>query len=431
MVFRMKTTLEQAATPAGGDVTLHSAEARPPVDCVLFLCPAYDSRYPSETMWQRLRALSRLGKVHVLPIYPSPTECLEPPAGAAIVEPGRRRWSQSALFGYPGRIKRFAGGLAGQANNGVIWYNSNLFTRTAARAAARLTGWPVVADVWDVPDLPMWSQHREGRRLKSLAHRMMGFRLARHLEAAELVVWSLHPAATSRYFSAHPAKLLLLPNGIRWNVLRDCGLQCDHPSPATAARSCKLLYMGHFRQSRGSALLVETISRLRHRADVELHLVGEVSSPPAREAIQRIPEAARSLIRFHGHLPWASAMNVVDECDICLYPFPHCPELEHIYPLKLLEYAALNKWIISSDLAGARRLLGGYEKVRWLDPSKPEQWAAWAAWAAQATKLAAMPPAEFRRRCDDSMIADYDWDLINRKLLERATKLLASLPRAR
>ena len=94
-------------------------------------------------------------------------------------------------------------------------------------------------------------------------------------------------------------------------------------------------------------------------------------------------------------------------------------------PLKLLEYAAMNKWIISSDLMGARRLLGGYGKVRYVDPLKPEQW------AAQATKLAAMPPAEFRRRCDDSMIADHGWDLTGRKLPERATTLLAALPRAR
>jgi glycosyltransferase involved in cell wall biosynthesis len=369
-------------------------------------------------MWQRLDALRRLGDVRLLPLFPSPHACLAPPRGVELEMTGSEHRSKRDLFRYPARIRELAGRYVGQAGRGIIWANSNLFTRRAAFAAARVTGWPVVIDVWDVPDLPMWSQYREGRYAKSLVHWAMSHRLTGHLESADLVVWSLHPTSARRYFRAEPYKTLFLPNGIRWGQLAPYREAIRHPRPADRNRPAGLLYMGHFRRSRGSRVLVEILSRLQDRVPVELHVVGDVSTGASRRAVEAIPEELRPSVRLHGHLPWPEAMALLSDCSICLYPFPHGPELEYIYPLKLLEYAALDKWIISSDLAGARQLLQGYRRVRFCDPARPEKW------AEALCQLIEMPSEAAELPSEGFSVTDYDWEKLKRQLVGRARQIL-------
>jgi len=388
------------------------------VDSVLFLCPAYDCRYPSQTMWQRLDALRHVGAVRVLPAYPSPHACLEPLPGVTIELVGSEQRRKADLLRYPARVQAHVKRMAGSARSGLIWANSNLLTRRAAFGAARITGWPVVLDVWDTPDLPMWSQYREGRYLKALIHLAMSVGVAGRLEAADLVVWTLHPDAVNRYFQADEGKVLFLPNGVCGNELA-AYQAADQTQQLDSRRPSRLLYMGHFRRSRGSTVLVETLARLRCSRSVELHVAGELSSAPARNAMLAIPEDLRPSIKFHGHLPWERAMSLLRASDICLYPFPRSPELEHIYPLKLLEYAALNKWIVSSDLAGAQFLLRDYEKVRFCDPDRPAEWA-----ETVATLLEA-PSDEVQRFRNEALIQEYDWDTLKHRLVDRLAPLLA------
>jgi glycosyltransferase involved in cell wall biosynthesis len=177
--------------------------------------------------------------------------------------------------------------------------------------------------------------------------------------------------------------------------------------------------MGHFRRSRGSAVLVESLARLRRSGrPVELHVAGEVSSTPARKAMLAIPEDLRPSIQFHGHLPWERAMDLLRTSDICLYPFPHAPELEYIFPLKLLEYAALDKWIVSSDLAGARLLLRGYKKVRFCDPVRADEW------ADAIRAMLELSPDESERSGNEALIQEYDWDRLKLRLVEGIAPLL-------
>ena len=386
----------------------HGPAAATGLDCVLFLCPAYDCRYPSETMWQRLEALRRIGAVKLLPMFPPQHACLTPPPNTRVEFVGDKQRSRKDLFQYPSRVASRAARLA--SGRGLIWANSNLFTRRAAFAAARVTGWPVVVDVWDVPDLPMWSQYREGCYVKSLFHRVMSYGLARHLEAADLVVWSLHPGSTRRYFRVDPRRTLFLPNGIRSKelVAKDV-VRTSVPN--------QLLYMGHFRHSRGSRLMVEMMSGLRQPA-AELNVVGDIGAPEARKAIAGVPEQVMSSIRFYGHMPWPEAVALVRACGICLYPFPHGPELEYIYPLKLLEYAALNKWIVSSDLAGAQHLLRGYRKVRFCDPGRPAEWMRAVDEIRDIIANRGDEPAEFPAE-------EYDWQVLGRQLEARVRQLLS------
>jgi len=369
-------------------------------------------------MWQRLEAIRQVGDVKVLATRSIRGEFLEPPPGVTVEMIGDGRRREMDLERYPRRVRAIVNAIRSTAQSGLIWANSNLLTRRAAFAAARLTGWPVVLDVWDTPDLPMWSLYREGRYLKALVHWTMNHGVARHLEAADLVVWTLHPDAAPHYFRPDNEKLFVLPNGLRRQELAAYQSAEVAPLPRQG-RPQRLLYVGYFQRSRGSRILVELIDRLRRdQRHVKLDVAGETSSAPVRDALRAIPQHLQSSICFHGHLPWEQAMNLLRDSDLCLYPFPRCPELEYIFPLKLLEYAALSKRIVSSDLPGARLLLRNYPSVRFCDPAVPTEW------ANVVGELLEAPQAHQHRHVQETFLQEYDWDRLNRRLVNRINSLV-------
>jgi len=408
-----------AGEPGSASAPASRLSTLPQADCVLFLCPAYDCRYPSQTMWQRLAAMSRLGPVKVLAARRAPGAELAPPPGVSITTIRERGSHISDMLFYPRRVPEIVRTWDAGARTGLIWANSVQFTRRAAFAAARQTGWPVVLDVWDTPDLPFWSQFRERRYFKAFAHRVMGMGIARDLEAADLVIWTLHPDATNRFFRPDAGKLLLLPNGFRRQQLERCGEARNSQLARSPGKPRRLVYLGYFQRSRGSDIVLEMLDSLRkHDPEVVVDVAGDTSLAPVREAMEGIPARLRSSIRFHGHQPWEQAMGLVRDADVCLYPFPRHPELEFIYPLKLFEYAALNKSIVSSDLTGARLLLRDYPNVRFCDPHRPAEW------AHAVRSLLETRSHDWRSEARDSFLMEHDWETLADRLVERAAMLL-------
>lgn len=385
------------ATRAGG----------PLAGTVLLLTPCYYARFPSETIWQRLRVLARLGPVRILSYLAGPAERIAPPEGA-IVE----RWPATAASAltFPARVREFARRRDGQ---GLIWTTPDYFCRRAAWAAAAETGWPVVVDVWDVPDLAARNQMRDRRYLKALAHRLLQRSLRADLERAELVIWTLHPQAAPLYFDPARARVFYHKNGVQLSRLR----QLVAASPGGRQPwPLRLLYMGYFQASRGSGLMVDLMDRLAARLDVELDVVGSLEPAAVAKAAAAIPPRLRERIRLHGHLAWDRAMAVLNRSDICLYPFPRLPELDFIYPLKLLEYAAAGKWVLSSNLVGAHELLDGYPRVVFCDPASPGDWAR----AVEALAKARLHEG----RGAAPALERFDWERLNALLEEEARKLL-------
>ncbi|MCP5118154.1 MAG: glycosyltransferase family 4 protein [bacterium] len=391
---------------------------RSPVDNVLFVTSSYCARYPSETLWQRLSVLAKLGPVHILPTLATPRNVIAPPAGATVVEPSNRTPAPLSALGFASRVRAYAAGLQRQGGRGLIWATPEYFSRRAANAAAKATGWPLVLDVWDVPDLSARNHIRLRHYHKALVHGLMQHRLAAHLERADLVVWGLHTGSVGQYFRPNTDRLLHLPNGVRWSALQDAHLRHGSGQDERLTGPLRLLYMGYYFENRGSKLLSEIVGLLSGRLDVRLHVVGDISEGPARKAVKEVPLPLRPMMHFHGHLPWISAMEALSRSDICLYPFPKYPELDFIYPLKLLEYAAMEKWIISSDLLGARELLEDYPKVIFCDPNSPQ------AWADAICSVAEAPPATAGFEGNSHPLAKYDWDNLNRTLHERVNNML-------
>jgi len=378
-----------------------------PLDAVLFLCPRYNLRYPSETMWQRLRALAGLGPVVVLPALPPEAGAIRPPEGVQVLAPAGQMAGWQAVPRYGRLLETLLPRLlrTGDGDRIVVWAHREPFVLRAAVKLGQKFRWPVVADIWDVPGLSMYTQWREGRRCKALVHWLWLRGYRRVLERVDLIVCSVASEALRKYLPG-AVDVLWIPNGVDWARV---GRYREHPGACHPldGKTWRLLYLGHVRHSRGCELLLELVEAFGERVPLVLELVGP-ASPQVQAWLSSRGGRLAGRIRLRGSLPWEEALRRVGRADVCLYPFDDLPELRYIYPLKLLEYATAGKWILASDLPGARQLLAGYRRVRFCSPRAVDQWVSA---LHEVMREAATGSVETGRD-----FAEWDWERLNRRL---------------
>jgi glycosyltransferase involved in cell wall biosynthesis len=106
-------------------------------------------------------------------------------------------------------------------------------------------------------------------------------------------------------------------------------------------------------------------------------------------------------VHFLGHLPYASLPRLLRDVDVCLVPFRRNALTDSSSPLKVYEYLAAGKPVVSASLDG---LLDCAKVVRLAE--KPDEFAAAAAdcladpEAGRAERLAVAAANSWEHRCD-------------------------------
>src|SRR5262249_14344332 len=75
---------------------------------------------------------------------------------------------------------------------------------------------------------------------------------------------------------------------------------------------------------------------------------------------RRIADLGLTNIKMTGAMPYREAMNHVAAMDVCLLPFTHDPVSDASCPLKLFEYAALRKPLVSTSTREVKRIGAGW-----------------------------------------------------------------------
>jgi len=224
----------------------------------------------------------------------------------------------------------------------------------------------------------------------SLAVRM-GFRAIYEAHAAPCNIL-IHRMETSLLKNRRLVRLVVISNALKniyaswFNLTQkvavchdaasipDESMNSDVPWPA-CRNTLQIGYTGHLYQGRGIEIIVECAKRL---PQYDFHIIG--GTEPDIEYWRAI---APTNTQFHGYVEPRLIHAARRKCDILLMPYQrhvidpknHLDTSSCMSPLKLFEYMASCRAIITSDLPVLREVLDE-QTAELAAPDKPEEWAA-------------------------------------------------------
>ncbi len=159
----------------------------------------------------------------------------------------------------------------------------------------------------------------------------------------------------------------------------DPGEGADGPDPVAlpAAGDGRLSvgYVGHLYPGKGMEVIA-AIAPLCPWAD--FHIVGGLAADVER---WRRTLSSCGNVTFHGHRPHAEAVRFIQAFDVVLAPYLRsvcagngADIARWMSPLKIFEYMAYGKAIVSSDLPALREILHDRETALLCDPDHTEAW---------------------------------------------------------
>jgi len=198
------------------------------------------------------------------------------------------------------------------------------------------------------------------------------------LAAVERVVT---PSATGARFLAMRGvgadRIDVVPN------TADPGLFSPPPVPPPDGAPFRLVYVGTLSPWQGLSTLLEALERFRGGAGIELHVVG-----PAKSAWRDDVRGLARRLRVHHALHLSGSMEQADLAPVlrtahaCVAPLPADPRnvVQGCCPIKILEYMAAGRPILSTFIAPVEEILE-HEKTAWLvEPGSPAALAEGIAW---------------------------------------------------
>ena len=281
--------------------------------------------------------------------------------------------------------------------------------------------WPIVVGprrprlvIWEAHDLP------QGRLARRLLHRLLprldGVVSISHGLAREL--------AGSGGRAAPP--VLVAPDGV--------DLERFTPALPTAEARRRLdlpvdrqivLYAGHLYNWKG----VDTLARAAARLPASAHvvIVGGTPADRTRFAAWLRREGLTEWVCLAGYVPPTQVPTYLAAADVLVLPNSGSVPIAHTYtsPLKLFEYMAAERPIVSSDLPALREVLE-HDKTAWLVPADSPP--------ALAAGIAAIlkDPARGRRLAAAAavVVRRYTWDERAARVLKWTYELAARINRS-
>jgi glycosyltransferase involved in cell wall biosynthesis len=189
------------------------------------------------------------------------------------------------------------------------------------------------------------------------------------------------PSATGARFlemrGVKPDRIDIIPNAV------DAELFSPGPVPPPDGAPLRLVYAGTLSPWQGLPTLLEAMERLRGGAGVELHVVGPAKSS-WREGVRALARRLRVHHALHlsGSMDQADLVPVLRTAHACVAPLPGDPRnsVQGCCPIKILEYMAAARPILSTEIAPVLEILS-HGKTAWLvEPGSPAALAEGIAW---------------------------------------------------
>jgi glycosyltransferase involved in cell wall biosynthesis len=133
-----------------------------------------------------------------------------------------------------------------------------------------------------------------------------------------------------------------------------------------------VFYHGAFSANRGLFETLESVKMLKKNyPNVVLFLLGNGPAAPLLESIVET-EGLRENVMIHNAVNYAEVPAFIEIGDVCISPLPDHPYWRYQCPLKLLEYLAMEKVVIATDIPAHRSVIGAEKCCIYTQSAEPK-----------------------------------------------------------
>jgi glycosyltransferase involved in cell wall biosynthesis len=215
-------------------------------------------------------------------------------------------------------------------------------------------------------------------------------------------------AALSEYLltiGAPPSTTSTIPGGVDFDRFdpRSIDRQAVRQRYDFAESDTILFFMGWIYKFSGLQEVAADIIKLKDRQPgLKLLVVGRGPGLALLEELQKQHDVQNHII-LTGYRPYDEIPQLIAAADICLLPAYDNEEMRHIVPIKMYEFLAMGKPVISTKLNGVMREFGTDNGVLFVD--KPE---------AVVPLVTALSKSQWQQESENGQrfIQRYDWELI-------------------
>lgn len=275
-----------------------------------------------------------------------------------------------------------------------------------------------IADLLDDPMLPL---EKTGSPMVRAANKTLYSILKSVLRQADLIITLRGMAAMlqTQGFALPEKKILEVTNGVELTVTREKIARwtgSERPAGAFTA-----IYVGIIRIERGLATVVQAAGLLKDKIPgLRIVLAGWQLAADDLETLKKLIETLhiQDIVEFTGELAHDDILKRIAQSDVCLYPFPKLPHLEHVSPIKVFEYMGCGKPVVATDLKGVEGIVEDGRTGLIVPPEDP------AALAASLLKLYEDPELRTEMGHHAALRShEFDWNTINHVILQRIKTL--------
>jgi glycosyltransferase involved in cell wall biosynthesis len=180
-----------------------------------------------------------------------------------------------------------------------------------------------------------------------------------------------------------------------------------------------VFHHGALSKARGIAQAIKSIEILKSRySDLTLFLLGTGSGV---EALRNTAEelGVQDRVIMHGWVNYSDVPKYVAMCDVAIVPLPDSPSWRYQCPLKLLEYLAMKKVVIVTDIPANREVIGNHPCGIYVSSSNPQEIAEAIAFAHENREKL----AEWGKSGREIIKEKYTWEKVAEDFYDYLSKL--------
>lgn len=173
-------------------------------------------------------------------------------------------------------------------------------------------------------------------------------------------------------YSIDPKKIQVLPVGVNLELFNP-KLKYKTMEQVTSSHNKIILYVGSIDKNRNLQIIINALYLLvKYRKDIKLYMIGSGNDILTLKK-KSIKLDLSDYIIFKGRIPYNKIPYYIHSCHVALSPIPNNKYYSISSPLKTLEYMAMKKPVIASNIQPHRNIIKNKFNgilVKWDEPNE-------------------------------------------------------------